>query len=381
MQGAIRREVGNRVDAIASADSYLSWAASGKINQATIVADSVGFARYTEAAIAAGDLKALAEKVSKKLFALTTMARDQSLEKLQRNLVNTLIVRTMYQENVVDKLIKQEVTSTESESWTNVLRHYWEDGVKVRCGDKELDYGYEYSGSGQMLVVTQLSEDCFLHHIKNFCEGRGVAAYGPAGTGKTETVKDCAKLIGVPCFVVKEGGDLKVKFHIVDTNAWVCFDEFNRLSAEDVKIAQEVMSGKGSFFTYNPGFEGRTDVSGVPLAGIEMFYPPYGLINEAHLYFEGIHEGEKLGATLVAIAEECNEKLSNKDLWSKTPLRQLKAIVVATGALTRKYGDDLDDTASMFNILRKLAGIAEEDTVIYAAIVNKHFPDSKVFDE
>ena len=72
----------------------------------------------------------------------------------------------------------------------------------------------------------------------------------------------------------------------MDTNAWVCFDEFNRLSAEDVKIAQEVMySGKGSFFTYNPGYEGRTDVSGVPLAGIEMFYPPYDMINEAHLYF------------------------------------------------------------------------------------------------
>ena len=208
MQGAVRREIGNMVDAIDTADSYLSWAAKGKINQATIVADSVGFAIYTEAAIATGDLKALAEKVSKKLFQLVHMAQDQSLEKLQRNLVNTLIVRTMYQQNVVDKLIKEEVTSTESASWTNVLRHYMDDGVKVRCGDKELEYGYEYVGSGQMLVITQLSEDCFLHHIKNFCEGRGVAAYGPAGTGKTETIKDCAKLIGVPCFVVNEAGDL-----------------------------------------------------------------------------------------------------------------------------------------------------------------------------
>jgi len=65
----------------------------------------------------------------------------------------------------------------------------------------------------------------------------------------------------------------------------VCFDEFNRLSADDVKIAQDrIGSGKGFFATYNPGFEGRTDVSGVPLAGIEMFLPPYELIIEAHLY-------------------------------------------------------------------------------------------------
>jgi len=105
--------------------------------------------------------------------------------------------------------MKEEVTSIASESWQRVLRHYYEDGVKVRCGDKTIEYGYEYIGSDPMLVVTQLSEDCALHHIKNYCEGRGVSAYGPAGTGKTETIKDVAKLIGVPCFVVKIGDDLE----------------------------------------------------------------------------------------------------------------------------------------------------------------------------
>jgi len=52
-----------------------------------------------------------------------------------------------------------------------------------------------------MLALTQLSEDCFLFHCKNYCEGKISAAYGPAGTGKTETIKDCARLLGKACFV------------------------------------------------------------------------------------------------------------------------------------------------------------------------------------
>jgi len=190
----------------------------------------------------------------------------------------------MYQLNVLSKLIKEEVTSLASDYWQRVLRHYWVDGVEVRCGDKTIDYGYEYAGNLQMLVSTQLSEDCALHHIKHYCEGRGVSAYGPAGTGKTETVKDCAKLIGLPCFVVGGAGDLEEKFSNKG-NGWVCFDEFNRLSAEEVKIAQGFIgSGKGVFITYNPGREGSTDVSGVPMAGIEMFLPPIEMIIEAQLY-------------------------------------------------------------------------------------------------
>ena len=41
-----------------------------------------------------------------------------------------------------------------------------------------------------------------------------------------------------------------------------------------------------------------------------MSLPPYELIAEAMLYKEGINGGEKLGATLNAIFNECKAKLS-----------------------------------------------------------------------
>lgn len=107
-----------------------------------------------------------------------------------------MVVRAFYQRDLLKQLISEQATSVSHPIWQKQVRHYWEDGVKVRVGNHEPEYGYEYIGSEPMLVITQLSQDCWLHHTKNFCEGRGSSATGKPGTGKTETIVDLAKLLG-----------------------------------------------------------------------------------------------------------------------------------------------------------------------------------------
>jgi len=66
-------------------------------------------------------------------------------------------------------------------------------------------------------------------------------------------------------------------------------------------------------------------------------------------------------------------------------MRKMKHIVRATGELTRKHGDDLNDTDSMYNVLitHLMPAMTAADVEIFMGMLKEHFPDSKspVFEE
>lgn len=140
-------------------------------------------------------MKEFAGKLSRQLLELTTMVQTD-LDSLTRRKVNTLVIIDVHARDIIDTFVRDSVMDAREFAWESQLRFYWErseDDMSIRQCSGNFRYGYEYMGLNGRLVITSLTDRCYMTLTTALSYRLGGAPAGPAGTGKTETVKDLAK--------------------------------------------------------------------------------------------------------------------------------------------------------------------------------------------
>ena len=237
--------------------------------------------------------------------------------------------------------------------------------------DATFDYTYEYQGNASKLVHTPLTDKCYLVLTQGMHLGYGGNPYGPAGTGKTESVKALGNALGrqVLVFNCDEGIDFKSMGRIftglVKSGAWGCFDEFNRLKedqlsavSQQIQVIQaaiktrtkscELMNREinvnfnaGIFVTMNPASKEYGGRSKLPhnlkqlFRSVAMSKPDLGLISEVILYAEGFQYAKEIAAKVVYMYDLSKQLLTVQRHYD-WGLRAIKPVLTQAGALVRK---------------------------------------------
>ena len=174
------------------------------------------------------------------------------LSKGDRVKVITVITIDVHSRDVVSDLIRKKVESSLDFKWQSQLRYYFvptDNTVNIRICDFATVYSYEYTGNCGRLVITPLTDRCYVTLTTALRLMLGGAPAGPAGTGKTETTKDLARGLGLPCYVFNCSDQMNYQTMgdifkgLTQSGAWGCFDEFNRIEIEVLSVvASQVKS-------------------------------------------------------------------------------------------------------------------------------------------
>jgi len=153
----------------------------------------------------------------------------------------SLITLDVHGRDVVQKLIDEKTEGPGAFLWQQQLRFYWAPSsrdVDIKITDYRCKYFYEWIGNTGRLVITPLTDRCYITLTMGLRLFLGGAPAGPAGTGKTETTKDLARALAIPCYVFNCSDQMNYQTMadifrgLAQTGGWGCFDEFNRIPIE-----------------------------------------------------------------------------------------------------------------------------------------------------
>jgi len=333
-----------------------------------------------------------------------------TLSKANRVMLQTICTVDVHSRDVVVNLITQKADNADHFQWISQLRHMWDEEarhVRIAICDARFTYSYEYLGNIPRLVITPLTDRCYITLTQSLHLVMSGAPAGPAGTGKTETTKDLSRNVGIMIYVFNCSEQMdymsvgSIFKGLSQTGAWGCFDEFNRISvsvlsvvAVQVKTIQTAIKDKkkrfdflgsdislnptvGIYITMNPGYAGRAELPEnlkVLFRPCAMVVPDYGMICEIMLVSEGFLTAALLARKFITLYTLNRDLLSKQDHYD-WGLRAIKSVLVVAGALKRSDPSCSEEEVLMralrdFNVPK----IVNEDLSVFMGLITDLFP-------
>ncbi|XP_014666196.1 PREDICTED: dynein heavy chain 1, axonemal-like [Priapulus caudatus] len=275
------------------------------------------------------------------------------LSRLERMILSALIVIEVHARDVLARMLTEHVNSINDFEWISQLRYYWtSDNLYARAVNSEFLYGYEYLGNTGRLVITPLTDRCYLTLTGALHLMFGGAPAGPAGTGKTETTKDLAKAIAIQCVV----------FNCSDQLDFMAMGKFLKGLARVSIRLYAILCISDFRALFRP---------------VAMMVPDYALIAEISLFSFGFSDAKALAKKITSTFKLSSEQLSSQDHYD-FGMRAVKTVISAAGNLKRE-NPQMDEELIVLRAIRdvNVPKFLQDDLKLFNGIVSDLFPKIK----